>query len=153
MLAGIFTGFVQSPARQVIERIKSVMQVAEIKGGKSQYNWAGDCVINLIRQQGFRKGLFQGMGSTLLREVPQFAVYYPCYELSKELYIKSGYLNTTAAQFFAGGTAGVIQWLPPFYCFDVIKSRMQTAPEGRYASISDCAKSIYLEGGFKAFFR
>ena len=35
-------------------------------------------------------------------------------------------------QFLAGGTAGVVQWLPPFFCFDVIKSRMQTSPPHYY---------------------
>ena len=57
------------------------------------------------------------------------------------------------AQFLAGGTAGTIQWLPPIYCFDVIKSRMQTAPQGTYTSISDCAKKMYKEEGARVFVR
>lgn len=61
--------------------------------------------------------------------------------------------NPMVAQFLAGGTAGTIQWLPPIYCFDVIKSRMQTAPQGTYTSISDCAKQMYKENGIKVFFR
>lgn len=57
------------------------------------------------------------------------------------------------AQFLAGGTAGTIQWLPPIYCFDVIKSRMQTAPQGTYTSIKDCAKKMYVNEGPQAFVR
>ena len=57
------------------------------------------------------------------------------------------------AQFLAGGTAGTIQWLPPMYCLDVIKSRMQTAPRGTYSGIKDCATQMYAEGGYKVFFR
>ena len=57
------------------------------------------------------------------------------------------------AQFLAGGTAGTIQWLPPIYCFDVIKSRMQTAPQGTYKNIKECALKMYKEEGAQVFFR
>ena len=79
-LAGAFTGVVQTPLRQIIERIKSVMQVREGLPGKSLYSWSGACLVDLIRREGIVNGLFQGTGSVLLREVPQFAAYYPTYE-------------------------------------------------------------------------
>lgn len=78
----------QSPARQIVERIKSVMQIREAQGGKSPYSWSGACAVDLVRKEGLKNGLFQGMSSVVLREVPQFAVYYPCYEFCKELYSK-----------------------------------------------------------------
>lgn len=40
----LWIGIVQSPVRQVVERIKSVMQIREIEGGKSPYKWTGSCV-------------------------------------------------------------------------------------------------------------
>ena len=113
MLAGAYTGVVQTPVRQVVDRVKGVMQIREREGGKSPYSWTGACagksnscsavlmhhhlpvlmhhhfhdsVVDLIRKEGWRNGLFQGMNSTLLREVPQFAVYYPTYEVCKVLY-------------------------------------------------------------------
>ena len=58
-----------------------------------------------------------------------------------------------AAQFFAGGTAGVIQWLPPIYCLDVIKSRMQTAPQGHYSGVWDCVLRLKSEHGARVFVR
>lgn len=57
------------------------------------------------------------------------------------------------AQFFAGGTAGVIQWLPPIFWFDVLKSRMQTAPAGYYNGLWDCTRKLYAEHGPSVFFR
>jgi hypothetical protein len=36
----------------------------------------------------------------------------------------------------AGGTTGVVQWLPPILCFDAVKSHMQTAQPGTYSVIS-----------------
>lgn len=89
-LAGCYTGVVQSPARQLVERIKSVMQVHERSGGKSPYSWSGACAYHLWKTEGIRVGLFQGFSSVLLREVPQFAVYYPCYEYSKKVFAKVG---------------------------------------------------------------
>ena len=65
-------------------------------------------------------GLFRGMSSVLLREVPQFAVYYPWYEFARRKGIENGYFSPIIIQALAGGTAGVVQWLPPFYFFDVI---------------------------------
>lgn len=43
----------------------------------------------------------------------------------------------------AGGIAGTVQWLPPFYCADVLKSRMQSAAPGVYSSVWDCAVKSY----------
>jgi hypothetical protein len=88
--AGAYTGVIQSPARQLVERIKSVMQVHERTGGKSPYSWSGACAMHLYRTEGIRVGLFQGFSSVLLREIPQFAVYYPCYEFAKSIYSKVG---------------------------------------------------------------
>lgn len=47
----------------------------------------------------------------------------------------------------------MIQWLPPIYCADVIKSRMQTAPKGHYSSVADCVAQLYREGGLRIFLR
>ena len=106
----------------------------------------------MVRKQGV-KGLFQGMGSVLLREVPQFAVYYPWYEYARRKGLEQGYFSPLIVQALAGGTAGVVQWLPPFYFFDVIKSRMQTSPVGQYKSIFHCANTLYKEEGLSVFFR
>ena len=149
--AGAFTGVVQAPFRQVIERIKSVMQVRETTTGKSPYKWSGACAADLVRKEGLVNGLFQGTGSVLLREVPQFAVYYPVYHASKQRY--SEHLSPFAAAFLAGGTAGVVQWLPPFYCFDVVKSRMQTALPGTYRSVWQCAAALHAQHGAGVFVR
>ena len=128
------------------------MVVLEAPGGKSPYSWSGSCARDLVRTQGIR-GLFQGMGSVLLREVPQFAVYYPWYEFARRKGLEHGYFSPIVVQALAGGTAGVVQWLPPFYFFDVIKSRMQTAPIGRYSSITHCARKLFEEEGVMVFFR
>lgn len=151
-MAGSYAGFVQSPVRQVFERMKSVMQMRETKGGKSLYSWFGPCAIDLVRQQGWKKGLFQGLTATTMREVPQYTVYYPSYEISKRFF-REKLNNDNLASLLAGGTAGVVQWCPPIYCMDVIKTRMQTAEEGVYKGVLDCTQKLYKEGGVYIFFR
>lgn len=150
-LAGALTGVIQTPVRQVVERVKSVMQVRE-SNGKQIYKWSGDCLVELVKREGIRNGLFQGMSAVLLREVPQFAVYYPCYEITKK-FLSSYIDNTTLLQFLSGGIAGTVQWLPPIYFADVMKSRMQTVPKGFYKGPLDCAIKLYQEGGIRIFFR
>lgn len=77
--AGAWAGLLQSPARQVFERVKSVMQVQKGGGGgdKAPYKWSGECVVQLVKKEGLYQGLFRGLDATVLRELPQFAVYYP----------------------------------------------------------------------------
>ena len=127
--------------------------VIDSPGGKSFHKWSGSCFIELIRKEGITGGLFRGMTSVLLREVPQFAVYYPWYEFARRKGIENGYFSPTIVQALAGGTAGVVQWLPPFYFFDVIKSRMQTAPKGQYKNVLHCARTLYEKEGYQIFLR
>ena len=57
----------------------------------------------------------------------RYAVYFPAYVLGKQFLgvdNKSPKWKTAAC----GAFAGVVQWLPPVYCIDVIKSRIQAAP-------------------------
>jgi solute carrier family 25 carnitine/acylcarnitine transporter 20/29 len=153
IIAGAVTGAVQTPFRTIVDRVKSVMQVHEGRLGKAPYSWSGACAVDLVRQYGVGRGLFLGFNSVLLREVPQFAIYYPSYEYLKKTLAECGYFNAFFTQIIAGGVAGTVQWLPPFYCTDVIKSRMQTAPIGYYSGILDCTRKLYAEYGLKVFFR
>lgn len=127
--------------------------VIDTPGGKSPYSWSGKCAVDLVRKQGIVNGLFQGMGSVLLREIPQFAVYYPWYEFARRKGLEQGYFSPIVVQALAGGTAGVVQWLPPFYFTDVIKSRMQTSPKDKYKNTWHCARTLYKEEGYRVFFR
>jgi len=45
------------------------------------------------------------------------------------------------------------QWLPPLYCVDVMKSRMQSAEPGVYSSLWDCMVKSYRAEGLGVFFR
>lgn len=152
-LAGAYTGILQSPCRQVMERVKSVMQVREGSALRAAYSWTGSCAVQLVKEEGWRLGLFRGYWSVLLREVPQFAIYYPSYEYSKSILSQHMPQYPMLVQLLSGGIAGLVQWMPPIYYTDVIKSRMQVALPGQYSGVWDCARKVWAEGGVKAFHR
>ncbi|CAM9458360.1 unnamed protein product, partial [Hapterophycus canaliculatus] len=165
-LAGAWAGLMNAPLRQVFERIKGVMQVRRGEKRRSPYTWSGACAADLIRREGVAMGLFRGMGATLLREPVQFAIYYPSYELAKDLLLPSteqtssrrASTTTTAVpqpvlQMLAGGLAGCAIWLPPVYCLDVIKTRMQTAAPGVYGGVRDCFVKTSRAEGLSVMFR
>lgn len=53
----------------------------------------------------------------------------------------------------AGGVAGVIQWIPAIP-FDVIKSRLQTAPEGAYpGGLIDVLEVLIKEEGVRGLYK
>jgi len=60
-------------------------------------------------------------------------------------------LNLSAVM-IAGGTAGIAMWslvIPP----DVIKSRIQSAPEGTYSGMLDCARKIIARDGARVLWK
>lgn len=107
---------------------------------------------DILRKEGV-SGMFKGWWITVLREVPQFGIYFGCYawlrlkisQLTGKPPDKLGipYLS------LAGGITGVVTWC--WYPVDVIKSRFQNdgiAGEARkYRGVMDCVrKSVRSEG-------
>lgn len=105
--AATLAGVVDITVRTPFEKVKTVAQV----GGS--LTW------------GIRS-LWSGYGATLLRDVPYVCVYWSAYDVLKR-YIQSDntVINGFVAGFFAGAIAATV--CTPF---DVVKTRIQTAPPG-----------------------
>ena len=140
------------------ERIKCLLQVQanEIeKGGKAKYSGMIDCGKQLFKEGGIRS-VYKGSAATLVRDVPGSIAWFGMYETVKAKISEStgtppGKLSPLAV-LFAGGCGGVANWcvsIPP----DVVKSRLQTAPEGTYSGMTEVATVLFKEGGFGAFFK
>ncbi|CAM9205534.1 unnamed protein product [Choristocarpus tenellus] len=151
MGSGLVASFVVTP----IERIKVVLQAGS---GPGSYSNAWVCARGLVMEQGVRKGLFAGLGPTLMREVPGYGLYFATYETCKrilrgnndqESFSESLVLKTA----IAGALAGMAAWLP-VYPADVLKSRMQSLGNGAGGSpgILKVASQIWAEGGVPAFY-
>ncbi|CAM9366183.1 unnamed protein product [Ascophyllum nodosum] len=156
--AGMFSGVVSSPLRQVFERIKSVMQVRLGEKHKPPYSWSGACLMDLVQKEGIVMGLFRGSNSTMLREVVQFAIYYPTYAIAKDFLIpedpaRRSKIPEPMLQIIAGGLAGCATWMPPVYTLDVIKTRIQTAAPGTYSGMWDCTIKTWRTEGMGMFSR
>ncbi|GAB4836495.1 hypothetical protein Ancab_001407 [Ancistrocladus abbreviatus] len=112
----------------------------------------GEAIVGTWRQDGL-KGFFRGTGATLCREVPFYVAGMGLYEESKKLaqHLLGRDLEpweTIAVGALSGGLAAVTT--TPF---DVLKTRMMTAPHGRRISTSMVAFSILRHEGPLGLFK
>ncbi|VEN48433.1 unnamed protein product [Callosobruchus maculatus] len=125
--SGIFTTLIMAPG----ERIKCLLQIQQGLNAPKVYDGPVDCLKKLYRQGGIQS-IYRGSAATLLRDVPASGMYFLTYEAIKDAITNNqteppSILGTIVA----GGAAGIANWavgMPP----DVLKSRLQTAPEGTY---------------------
>lgn len=110
----------------------------------------------LLRTEGV-KGLYKGLGATLLRDVPFSVIYFPLFSNLNKLGMsspdgKAPFLHSFFAGCIAGSTAAVA--VNP--C-DVIKTRLQSlhkgANEEAYSGIIDCVRKIWIKEGPSAFLK
>ena len=111
--------------------------------------------IDLLKNYGLFRGLWYGIGPTMSREVPQFAIYYPIYETTCGL-LSDPSLHGDKSEiagwkiFLSGATAGVGCWIIT-YPIDVVKTRIQAAPPKTYKNFMDATIQIYKQGGQRVF--
>lgn len=153
MFCGVTTGFAISVVVTPIELVKARLQVQY--AGEKLYSGPFDVVAKLIQRHGLR-GLYIGWFPTVLHRGSNWA-YFGGYEISKRYLTppdKEGKMSFFASV-TSGAVAGTSFWLS-CYPIDVIKNRMQTAPDGsppKYKGFLDCTKTIYRVEGWRAFFK
>ncbi|XP_076898191.1 calcium-dependent mitochondrial ATP-magnesium/phosphate carrier protein 1-like [Bidens hawaiensis] len=116
------------------------------------FNNVGEAIICTWQQDGL-KGFFRGTGATLCREVPFYVAGMGLYGESKKVVQKAlgrelEPWETIAVGAISGGLAAVTT--TPF---DVMKTRMMTAPQGRPVSMSMIAVSILRHEGPLGLFK
>uniref|UniRef100_H2TUX4 Solute carrier family 25 member 20 n=1 Tax=Takifugu rubripes TaxID=31033 RepID=H2TUX4_TAKRU len=123
--------------------------------GNVKYNGPMDCVKQLYRESGIR-GIYKGTALTLMRDVPASGMYFMTYEWLKTLLTPPGKSHnelSIPSILFAGGMAGIFNWavaIPP----DVLKSRFQTAPEGKYPNgFRDVLRELIREEGVASLYK
>lgn len=110
----------------------------------------------IIRNLGL-VGLYKGVSACLLRDVPFSAIYFTGYNHLKRDYF--GESQTQSLRIHQLLMAGAIAGMPASYLTtpcDVIKTRLQVEArkgETAYTSLRHCAKTIYQQEGFRAFFK
>ena len=137
------------------ERIKCLLQVQTHGTGKPQYSGMLDCAAQVYRTGGIAS-IYKGTVLTLMRDVPGSVAWFGAYELVKKEIMQWQGIDDPSklsplAIIIAGGFAGIACWtvsIPP----DVLKSRFQTAPEGKYRNILDVYRILMKEEGPGALF-
>jgi len=160
-LAGSIAGIPQSMVEGPQDLLKAKMQVQ--KADNKLYSSTFDCGKKIVSQYGVR-GVYQGLGATILRNIPANAGYFGVYEYSKRWFADHGSSEKRQVKdlkpheiLLSGGLGGCACWIFS-YPMDVVKSLMQTdhvdKSKRQYSGIIDCAKKIYqTQGGAKAFWR
>ncbi|KAL2869693.1 carnitine:acyl carnitine antiporter [Aspergillus lucknowensis] len=156
--AGFFSAIPMTLITAPFERVKVLLQIQGQNppppGQKPKYSGGVDVVRQLYKEGGIRS-VFRGSAMTLARDGPGSAAYFATYEyIKRSLTPKDANGNVTGevslpAVLTAGGAAGVAMWIPVFPV-DTIKSRLQSAP-GK-PTIGGTIRTVYANGGFKAFF-
>ncbi|GBP22444.1 Congested-like trachea protein [Eumeta japonica] len=148
--SGIFTTFIMAPG----ERIKCLLQIQQGGNAPQKYKGMVDCAKQLYVEGGIRS-IYKGSVATICRDVPASGMYFMTYEWVKEILVPE---DATAqlkmlATIVAGGCAGIANWLVGMPA-DVLKSRLQTAPEGTYPKgMRDVFKQLMEKEGPTALYK
>nr|CAD7197144.1 unnamed protein product [Timema douglasi] len=154
-LAGAFSGIFTSSIMAPGERIKCLLQVQQGGSAPAKYTGPIDVAKQLYKSGGIRS-LYKGTIATLLRDIPASGMYFMTYEWIQRVFTKPGQKTDEIGIFttiFAGGMAGIANWVVGMPA-DVLKSRLQTAPEGTYPNgIRDVFKKLIRDEGPKALYK
>lgn len=176
-MAGAISAIPTSAIMIPSERVKCLLQVQANEGGKAKYSGMMDCTKAVLKEGGV-SSLYKGTFATLARDIPGAIAYFGTYEILKKkvrhycFSVASDHILSTHMKCFsfiqlmevqgidpnkgqlspiavltAGGLAGMACWgisIPA----DVIKSRYQTAPEGKYSGMYDVYKTLIKEEGY-----
>ncbi|KAL2726461.1 mitochondrial ornithine transporter 1 [Vespula squamosa] len=131
--AGFFAAFFSSLTLCPTELIKCKLQAMHEM--QSQMNITNkitkrigswELTRNILREQGIR-GLFMGLTSTIVREMPGYFFFFGGYEVTRELLAKPNQKRDDIGwqkTMIAGAVGGTVLWLVIFPA-DVVKSRIQ----------------------------
>ncbi|KAF7278825.1 hypothetical protein GWI33_007938 [Rhynchophorus ferrugineus] len=153
LAAGAFSGVCTTLIMAPGERIKCLLQIQEGKNVPKVYSGPVDVVKKLYHQGGIAS-IYRGSGATLLRDIPASGLYFLTYELICD-YLTHGRKESLSilGTILAGGCAGTSNWIIGMPA-DVLKSRLQTAPEGTYPNgIRDVFKQLLKNEGPKALYK
>jgi len=156
-LAGATSGIFTTPILTPLERIKCILQVQEnaVKMGLPATNYKGalDCGKDIFKRGGIT-AIYRGFSATMLRDCVASFFYFSTYSyLRHHLTPPNQTSPTVLGTLFAGGCAGIMNWLG---CIpiDMMKSKLQTAPDGKYPNgIRSVFVEVIRQDGVLALYR
>jgi len=150
--AGFLSGFMTTVIMAPGERIKCLLQVQQASTGPPKYSGPVDVAKSLYREGGLRS-VFKGSAATAARDAPASAAYFASYELIQRwLQGPDRQKLSVGSTLFAGGCAGICNWLVAIP-MDVVKSRLQAAPDGMYKGALDVLQQTLKNEGIGALWK
>lgn len=152
--AGCVSGAASSLITSPVDMLKIRAQVV-VGGARGPVR--SPCAMEIARRairSGGLPGLFNGLGATLLRDVPSYGAYFYLYEALRRAMVPEGGRGGAAEHLVAGGVAGALAWAC-IYPIDVVKTRVQAqdSSAGRRKGLLGCSRAIWREAGVKGFTR
>lgn len=130
-MAAFFSSFTLCPTELIKCKLQAAREIAISSGSQlANIEKVGPFRLTqqVIAESGVR-GLFNGLGSTIAREMPGYFVFFGGYEWARDMFTKPGETKDTIGPLrtmAAGGVGGMSFWLVTFPA-DVIKSRIQVS--------------------------
>lgn len=116
------------------------------------YSGPIEAVANIAQKSGLR-GIYRGFPTQIIRDTPANCIYmvlYTFFQYESQHWVPS--VPSQIVNFVGGGIAGVLSWLF-IMPFDVVKSKLQADAHGLvYKGFWDCARRVFENEGFRAFF-
>lgn len=153
-LGGVGTGAAQSLLLTPVELLKIRLQLQNQTNPTRAHSGPIDVARSIFQAQGLR-GIYRGLGITVLRDAPSHGVYFWTYEYVREQLHpgcrKTGQ-ETLRTMVVAGGLAGVASWIC-CYPLDVVKTRIQAQSSSSYSGIVDCFATSVRKEGYSVLWR
>lgn len=157
LIVGALTGAVISTVDGPVDLFKIKLQVQ----GQTGTNYKGviDAMKQIYGTFGIR-GVYQGFGATLIRNIPCNGLYFATYEYVRQYFVEKDNVSISELSpsrlLTAGGAAGFAYW-SILYPVETVKSALQSdasdPAKRRYRNWIDCVRKIYQQNGFNAFWR
>ncbi|XKL67771.1 hypothetical protein PGB90_003262 [Kerria lacca] len=128
-LASFFSSFSLCPTELIKVKLQCAREVSLVSGTKLQIN-SSEVIKDIIRNEGVF-GLFQGLQSTIVREMPGYFVFFGAYESTRTFLTPVGKTkneNGSLVTIVAGAVSGIALW-SVIYPIDAVKSRIQASKE------------------------
>jgi len=152
-LTGAVVAFVEGP----IDLMKTQLQT-QIFQTNPKFKSLPETVSYITRNGGLR-GIYQGLGPTMIRNIPAVSCYFGFFELTKRFIAKRKQISleslTPFDLFTSGAMGGLSYWIFTFP-IDSIKSLMMSDEihkhQRKYPTMISAASAMYKQGGIKRFF-
>ncbi|XP_069049567.1 mitochondrial ornithine transporter 1-like isoform X2 [Lepisosteus oculatus] len=126
-IASVFSSLVLCPTELVKCRMQALHEMKVAGKTSLAYRVSAWSIVRDIMKTDGPQGLFQGLTSTWLREVPGYFFFFGGYEISRTFFTKPGMSKDeldAALLVVSGGIGGAFFWLA-VYPIDSVKSRIQ----------------------------